>query len=689
MTTDMNRQDVAVDVLQRSEERFRALIQQSADAIQLISAEGRILYSSDSVERVLGYKPEEILGDGPESHIHPDDLPGFMEKFRKLLQVPGGRDTHVYRVRHKNGTWVWIEATGSNYLHDPHIQAIVGNFRNITERKQTEERQQLLNVASEKLASSLDHQITLQEIAQLIVPALADYCRIAILDEQQHIKEIVVNHINPEQLALVRELYQQYKDLPESTFGLQKLLETGQPELISNVSESILYPATLENSQLLPIIDALGLTSYMGTPLIAHGKVIGAITFSSTQPQRHYTHDDLAFAQELARRIAITLDNARLYQEAQKEIAVRKLLEEQLQRANMQLAAMLKTIDDGILLQDTTGKIIYANQAVASLCGYQTVEALFQAPALWYEQQFEITDEYGAPFPAARFPGRRVIAGENPVQETVRMQKKGSSEVCWLLITSTAVMDGEGKPWSVMSVLHDITHFKEQEQRKDEFIAMASHELRTPLTSLKGFLHLLGQRLHKQQDKQALSYLERVNHQVTRLTKLVTDLLDISRMQTGQLEYTLEPFQLDALVREVVETVQEGTASPRICVEGQTRAVVLGDKDRVGQVLINLLSNAIRYASNADRVIVRLSADPENACVSVQDFGPGIAREHQQKIFERYYQVSNSGHHPFAGLGIGLYLSNEIIKRHHGSISLESVQGQGSTFSFRLPLQKR
>ena len=690
MATDMNRQDVTLDVLRQSEERFRALIQQSADAIQLLSAEGKILYSSDSVERVLGYTPEEIQGMGAEPYLHPDDFPLFMEKFAMLLQEPGGRTTLEYRVRHKNGSWVWVEATGSNYLHDPHIQAIVGNFRNVTERKQAEERQRLLNAASEKLASSLDHQITMQEIAQLIVPALADYCRIALLDEQQQIKDIVVNHIDPEQMALVRALYQQYKDRASSAYGLQRLLKSGRPELISHVAENIsLYRAGQENPDLLAVVNALALKSYMGTPLIARGKVIGAITFSSTQPLRHYTPDDLAFAQELARRIAITLDNARLYREAQQEIARRMQLEDQLQRANRQLEAILKTIDDGILLQDNNGKILYANQAIALLNGYQSVEDLRQAPDLFYEQQFVVTDEQGEPFLPARFPGRRVLTGEGPVQVTVRFQKKGSTEVRWLLITSTAVTDGGGRPWAALSVLHDITQFKEQEQRKDEFIAMASHELRTPLTSLKGFLHLLGQHLRKQQDKAALAYIDRVNHQVTRLTKLVTDLLDISRMQTGQLEYTMEPFELDALAREIVETVQEGTGSHHIRLEGQTRAVVPGDADRIGQVLINLLTNAIRYSPDADTIVVRLSVDQENVCVSVQDFGPGIAREHQQKIFERYYQVSEAGQHPFAGLGIGLYLASEIIKRHRGSIRVESVPGQGATFSFTLPRQQR
>lgn len=400
MATDMNRQDVTLDILRQSEERFRALIQQSADAIQLLSAEGKVLYSSDSVERVLGYRPEELEGVDAQPYLHPDDFPLFMEKFATLLQTPGDRVTLEYRVRHKNGVWVWVEATGSNYLHDPHIQAIVGNFRNITERKQAEERQRLLNAASEKLASSLDHQITLQEIAQLIVPALADYCRIATLDEQQQIKDIAVNHIDPGQVALVRELYRQYKDSASSAYGLQKLLETGRPELISHVPDSaLLYRAGQENPELLAIVNALALKSYMGTPLIARGKVIGAITFSSTQPQRYYTHEDLAFAQELARRIAITLDNVRLYEEAQQEIARRQQLEDQLQRANRQLEAILKTIDDGIILQDARGKILYANQAIAFLNGYQTVEELLQAPALFYEKQFVVTDEQGELLP--------------------------------------------------------------------------------------------------------------------------------------------------------------------------------------------------------------------------------------------------------------------------------------------------
>ena len=528
--------------LKQSEERFRALIQRSADAIQLISADAKILYSSDSVEHVLGYKPEEIQGDGPAAHLHPDDLPLFMERFTALLQKPGGQDTLEYRVRHKNGSWAWIEATGSNYLHDPQIQAIVGNFRNITQRKRVEERQRLLNEASEKLVTSLDHQITLQEIAQLLVPSMADYCRIALLDNQGQIKDIAVNHIEPEKIALVRELYEQYKDRISSTYGLNSLLEKGQPELISVVTPEIVAPSAQENPAMPPIIEALGLTSYMGTPLIARERVIGAITFSSVQPERHYTQEDLAFAQELARRIALTLDNARLYQEAQKAISLR-----------------------------------------------------------------------------------------------------------------------------------------------DDFISIASHELRTPVTSLKLYVQVLQKQLAGPGDENVVYSLTKMDAQLNKLTLLIKDLLNVSRIELGRLDYQEDLFDLNEVVKETVEQIQPTTRKHGIRIEGQINQPTWGDKDRIGQVLTNLLTNAIKYSPQADTIIVQVTSTRDAAMVSVQDFGIGIEQEHIHAIFERFYRVTDPDEKTYPGLGIGLYISYEIIKRHGGTLSVESKKGHGSVFSFTLP----
>jgi diguanylate cyclase (GGDEF)-like protein/PAS domain S-box-containing protein len=326
--------------LRASEKRFRALIEKSSDSFVLVDMTGVLLYVSPSTTRLLGYIPDELAGRRVFELIHPQDQEAIMQLLAAIVQESGKSLMAEFRARHQDGSWRWIEGTGTNLLTDPSVGAIVGNYRDITERKEAEERQRLLNEASNVLVSSLDHQITLQEIAQLIVPVLADYCRIALVDEQQQIKEIAVNHIDPEKIALVRELYEHYK--APTTHGLERILQTGKPELVSTISGGVLE-SVQKSPELLHIISALGLQSYMGVPLLARGNTIGVITFSSVQPHRYYTPDDLSFAQELARRIALVLENARLHREAQAEIAERKEAEERLRLLQERILALATT----------------------------------------------------------------------------------------------------------------------------------------------------------------------------------------------------------------------------------------------------------------------------------------------------------------------------------------------------------
>jgi signal transduction histidine kinase len=186
--------------------------------------------------------------------------------------------------------------------------------------------------------------------------------------------------------------------------------------------------------------------------------------------------------------------------------------------------------------------------------------------------------------------------------------------------------------------------------------------------------------------REGLYRLARMDAQVTKLTKLINDLLDLSKMQTGQLDYRVERFDLDALVQEIVENVQRTTQTHHLLLERQTQIEVFGDRDRIGQVLINLLNNAIKYPPQTDTVLVRVAKDQNKALVSVQDLGIGITKEHQYKICERFYQVTDPEEKTYPGLGIGLYISYEIVKRHGGQIWIESKKGEGTTFHFILPL---
>jgi signal transduction histidine kinase len=181
-------------------------------------------------------------------------------------------------------------------------------------------------------------------------------------------------------------------------------------------------------------------------------------------------------------------------------------------------------------------------------------------------------------------------------------------------------------------------------------------------------------------------HLSKMDDQITRLTKQVADLLDISKMQEGKLELAQEAVDMDELVREVVENLKP-TTNHHLLIEGAAQRTITGDRDRLGQVLMNLLTNAIKYSPQAETVVVRVAQTRDTLTVSVHDFGIGIAQSHQEKLFERFYRVYSEKDQTYPGLGIGLYIAHEIIQRHGGKMWVDSVEGKGSTFSFSLPIR--
>ena len=227
---------------------------------------------------------------------------------------------------------------------------------------------------------------------------------------------------------------------------------------------------------------------------------------------------------------------------------------------------------------------------------------------------------------------------------------------------------------------------RELEQRKDEFISMVSHELKTPLTTIQGYTELLHARFAQQGNQEALLAISKMATQIAKLSKLIADLLDISKIQAGRLAFAKETVDIDLLVREVVEDLQHTTSQHQISIEGIEQRKIVGDRERLGQVLINLITNAMKFSPRADRIAVHLSHTHDTLTVSVQDFGIGIPKAHQQMIFERFYRVYSDQDRTYPGLGIGLYIAHQIIERHGGKMWVESVEGQGSTFSFSLPL---
>ncbi len=280
----------------------------------------------------------------------------------------------------------------------------------------------------------------------------------------------------------------------------------------------------------------------------------------------------------------------------------------------------------------------------------------------------------------------RALQGEHcKNEEDLLVYQDGSTD--WMRWEAIPWHEGRGEVKGIIVFHEIITERKELEKRKDEFISLASHELKTPVATLKGFTQLLLRRLKKQGNTQSLEPLDKMTAQLDKLTSLINDLLDISRIQAGKLAFREEEFDLAALVRETVENLQQTTPSHQLLFRESTPAVIYGDRDRIGQVLINLLTNAVKYSPLAREVLISLACEQGHALVSVQDFGIGIPPDQLSQIFERFYQVSSGTRNKdLTGLGIGLYISKEIVRRHQGRLWVESCVGQGSVFHFTLPL---
>jgi PAS domain S-box-containing protein len=273
---------------------------------------------------------------------------------------------------------------------------------------------------------------------------------------------------------------------------------------------------------------------------------------------------------------------------------------------------------------------------------------------------------------------------------------KADGEIRWGLTEGYPFYDFNGDFSGYAGSVTDITEIKKLEQRKDDFIKMASHELKTPITSINGYVQLL-MNIYNEADDQKLhlsrptvkSSLTTISKQVVKLTRLVTELLDLSKIESGKLELHKTEFDLADLVEETVQDVRHIASKHAIIVYNEFEGKVVADKDRIAQVILNLLTNAIKYSPNADKVEVYVEGNKKMAIIRVKDYGIGIDKKDQLRIFERFYRVEGKSEQTFPGFGIGLFIASETIQRHHGTISVESEKGKGSVFTITLPLQKK
>lgn len=242
---------------------------------------------------------------------------------------------------------------------------------------------------------------------------------------------------------------------------------------------------------------------------------------------------------------------------------------------------------------------------------------------------------------------------------------------------------------AILLAFEDITHRKQLENQKDDFIGIVSHELKTPLTSIKIYANLLYKHSKQLKDKKGLYLLSKMTEQMERLTQLMASFVNVYQIQSGKLALRKTTFEIDKLISSVVGDFQYTSQSHMVEYDGTAGIKMYADRDRIAQVLVNLISNAIKYSPKANKVVVSTHKEGDFIAVAVQDFGMGIPKEEHDKIFERFFRVKEDKGKDISGLGLGLYISNEIITQHKGMINVESTVGKGSKFTFLLPIDPR
>jgi two-component system sensor histidine kinase/response regulator len=235
------------------------------------------------------------------------------------------------------------------------------------------------------------------------------------------------------------------------------------------------------------------------------------------------------------------------------------------------------------------------------------------------------------------------------------------------------------------ALLEEIEFRKQAEYKKDEFISIASHELKTPLTSVKGYVQLLERSIEKGDVETVKKHLQKAQAQLEKLNSLIADLLDISKIESGKLKFNKQYFHIDELLKNVVEVIHQSNPEFKITINGQVKEAIFGDEMRIEQVVINFLTNAIKYSPGTAEVLINVREADDRIYVGVRDYGIGIAPEQQKNLFEKFYRVEETALH-FQGLGIGLYIASEIVKRHGGEVGVHSNMGEGSEFFFYIPI---
>jgi PAS domain S-box-containing protein len=682
---DVTERKRAEEEIRQSEERYRSFVEQSTEGVWRFELEegmdtnlpedeqvshfyrhAYLAECNDVLARMYGFaRAEEFVGARLEAFL-PRSSPENVEYLRAF--VGSG-----YRLNNAESEELDREGNPKHFLNN--LTGIVedgllvrawGTQRDITEQRRAEEAQRFLAEASTVLSSSLNYHETLVTVARLAVPTLADWCAVDIVEEEGVTKRLAVEHPDPEKVRLAYEIERRYPPAPDAPRGLYNVLRTGESEMMAEIPVELVEQAARDEWH-RELLRKLDLRSYMIVPLVARGRTLGAISFVAAESGRRYGEDELQLAEELARRAALAVDNARLYEEAQKEITERRWAQEELRASRDQLEAVLRGVAEGITAQDPTGKVIYANEAAARLTGFSSVKEVMRSSPAEILARYEMLDEEGNPFPLDRLPGRRALEGEEGAEEVVCFRILATDEERWTVVKAMPIFGERGTVLIAVNILRDIT---ENRRAKESLRRVTEAERRRiardlhdgVLQDLSYTAAALGMIMLQAGEANLKEQLQSVIDAVRRGAQGLREVVNDLRLEDEEGRPFTET--IESLIRRNRTMARKSRISLHI--DERVPETSLGETGmQVSRVIQEALTNARRH-SGAREISVSLRTDGGDLVAEVSDDGRG---------FE-----------PDIRSGVGMGSMRERAVLIDGELEVESEPERGTRVRLRVPL---